>query len=168
MHDILRTFSDLWIAVYEEVLRHVDVDHWQIWEDISYGKGPMISLPMVREFLCPYIRRVGDFLKAHGVKAVNYGVVGAKGEASCANTIDGSQTDNGCQNAGAVYEPGKCIMCGACVKVAAEAGEDLGLSFIGRGFQVTVAGPFGRPMAEARHSGSRSATNARLCASSMA
>jgi hypothetical protein len=29
--------------------------------------------------------------------------VGAKGEASCANTIDGSQTDNGCQNAGAVY-----------------------------------------------------------------
>jgi formate dehydrogenase major subunit len=48
-----------------------------------------------------------------------------------------------------IFEPGKCIICGACVKVAAEAGEDLGLSFIGRGFQVTVAGPFGRPMAEA-------------------
>ena len=48
-----------------------------------------------------------------------------------------------------IFEPGKCIMCGACVKVAAEAGEELGLSFIGRGFQVTVAGPFGRPMAEA-------------------
>jgi formate dehydrogenase major subunit len=48
-----------------------------------------------------------------------------------------------------IFEPGKCIICGACVKVAAEAGEELGLSFIGRGFQVTVAGPFGRPMAEA-------------------
>ena len=70
VHDILKTFSDLWIAVYEEVLRQVDVDHWQIWEDISYGKGPMISLPMVREFVCPYIKRVGDFLKAHGVKII--------------------------------------------------------------------------------------------------
>jgi len=48
-----------------------------------------------------------------------------------------------------VFEPGKCIICGACVKVAAEAGEELGLSFIGRGFQVTVAAPFHQPMAEA-------------------
>ena len=48
-----------------------------------------------------------------------------------------------------IFEPGKCIICGACVKVAAEAGEELGLSFVGRGFQVAVAAPFGRPMAEA-------------------
>ena len=57
-----------------------------------------------------------------------------------------------------LFEPGKCIICGACVKVAAEAGEDLGLSFIGRGFQVTVAAPFDRPMAEAlRKSAKRAA-----------
>jgi formate dehydrogenase major subunit len=48
-----------------------------------------------------------------------------------------------------IFEPGKCIICGACVKVAAQAGEELGLSFIGRGFQVAVAAPFDRPMAEA-------------------
>ena len=48
-----------------------------------------------------------------------------------------------------VFEPGKCIICGACVKVAAQAGEELGLSFIGRGFHVAVAPPFDRPMAEA-------------------
>ncbi|HNW08241.1 MAG TPA: uroporphyrinogen decarboxylase family protein [Verrucomicrobiota bacterium] len=70
VHDILKTFTDLWIAVYEEVLHQVEVDHWQIWEDISYGKGPMISLPMVREFMCPYIKRVGDFLRAHGVQII--------------------------------------------------------------------------------------------------
>jgi formate dehydrogenase major subunit len=47
-----------------------------------------------------------------------------------------------------IYEPGKCIMCEACVRMAAGAGERLGLSFVGRGFDVTVAVPFGRPLSE--------------------
>lgn len=48
-----------------------------------------------------------------------------------------------------IYEPGKCILCDACVRIAAAAQEDLGLATIGRGFQVAVAAPFGRPMSEA-------------------
>ncbi len=56
-----------------------------------------------------------------------------------------------------IFEPGKCIICGACVQVAAQAGEDLGLSFIGRGFQVTVSSPFNRPMAEALRKSARRA-----------
>jgi formate dehydrogenase major subunit len=47
-----------------------------------------------------------------------------------------------------VYEPGKCIMCDTCVRIAAEAGEKLGLSIAGRGFAVTVAVPFDRPLSE--------------------
>jgi len=57
-----------------------------------------------------------------------------------------------------IFEPGKCILCGACLQVAAQAGEELGLSFAGRGFQVSVAPPFHRPVAEAlRQSGRRAA-----------
>jgi predicted molibdopterin-dependent oxidoreductase YjgC len=41
-----------------------------------------------------------------------------------------------------IYEPGKCIACGLCVQVASEAGEELGLTFVGRGFKVRVAVPF--------------------------
>jgi ferredoxin len=48
-----------------------------------------------------------------------------------------------------VYEPGKCILCDACVRIAAAAGEALGLTAIGRGFDVTVAAPFGQPLSEA-------------------
>jgi len=70
VHDILNTLTELWIAVYSEVLAQVEVDHWHIWEDISFGKGSMISPEMVREFLCPYIKRVGDFLKSHGVNII--------------------------------------------------------------------------------------------------
>jgi ferredoxin len=46
-----------------------------------------------------------------------------------------------------VYEPGKCIGCGLCVQITAQAGETLGLSFIGRGFDVRVAVPFGHSIA---------------------
>lgn len=47
-----------------------------------------------------------------------------------------------------VYEPGKCISCDACVRIAAAAGESLGLAMIGRGFDLTVAVPFGKPLSE--------------------
>jgi formate dehydrogenase major subunit len=45
-----------------------------------------------------------------------------------------------------VYEPGKCVMCDACVRIAAAAEEELGLSIVGRGFDVSVAVPFGAPL----------------------
>lgn len=41
-----------------------------------------------------------------------------------------------------IYEPGKCIDCGRCISIAERAGEELGLTFIGRGFEVRVAPPF--------------------------
>lgn len=48
-----------------------------------------------------------------------------------------------------IYEPGKCINCGLCIQIAAEAGEELGLTFVGRGFDVRVAVPFDHSMADA-------------------
>ena len=47
-----------------------------------------------------------------------------------------------------VYEPGKCIMCDGCVRIAAAAGEELGVSISGRGFDVSVAVPFDHPLSE--------------------
>jgi len=47
-----------------------------------------------------------------------------------------------------IYEPGKCISCGLCVQITAEAGEKFGLSFVGRGFDAQVTVPFGRSVAE--------------------
>jgi NADPH-dependent glutamate synthase beta subunit-like oxidoreductase len=47
-----------------------------------------------------------------------------------------------------VYEPGKCIKCGLCIRIAQEEGEELGLAFVGRGFDVHVGGGFSRPVLE--------------------
>lgn len=47
-----------------------------------------------------------------------------------------------------IFEPGKCIDCGLCIQIAREAGEELGLTFIGRGFDVRVAVPFESSIAD--------------------
>ncbi len=52
--------------------------------------------------------------------------------------------DQQLQPGGVIFEPGKCILCGICVKLTELAQEDLGLTFIGRGFDVRVAAPFNR------------------------
>ena len=41
-----------------------------------------------------------------------------------------------------VYEPEKCIKCGLCVEIAQRNKELIGLTFIGRGFDVEMAVPF--------------------------
>ncbi len=48
-----------------------------------------------------------------------------------------------------LFEPGKCIKCELCVKIAASAGEPLGLSFVGRGFDVELRVPFDGQLDEA-------------------
>ena len=70
IHDMLNTFTEIWLAVFAEVLAKVEIDHWHIWEDISYGRGSMISPSTVREYMLPYIKRIGDFLKARDVKHI--------------------------------------------------------------------------------------------------
>ena len=48
-----------------------------------------------------------------------------------------------------IYEPGKCINCELCIKIAAESDNALGLTFVGRGFDVRVGVPFDGTMEEA-------------------
>jgi ferredoxin len=51
--------------------------------------------------------------------------------------------------AAVLFEPGKCIKCELCVKIAAAAREPLGLTFVGRGFHVELQVPFGGALDQA-------------------
>ncbi|MBT3192493.1 MAG: NAD(P)-binding protein [Verrucomicrobia bacterium] len=50
------------------------------------------------------------------------------------------------QQGGLVFEPGKCIKCGICVRITEREGEALGLTFIGRGFDIRIGVPFERSL----------------------
>lgn len=48
-----------------------------------------------------------------------------------------------------IFEPAKCILCGVCIEVAREEKQALGLTYIGRGFDVRVGIPFDAPLSDA-------------------
>ncbi|MBI5093735.1 MAG: (2Fe-2S)-binding protein [Candidatus Hydrogenedentes bacterium] len=48
-----------------------------------------------------------------------------------------------------LFEPGKCIRCGLCVAIAEKHGEDIGLAFSGRGFDLEIRVPFDHSFDEA-------------------
>ncbi len=52
------------------------------------------------------------------------------------------------QDAGAVFEPGKCIKCGLCVHVTQREGEPYGFAFVGRGFDLKTSIALGRTLPE--------------------
>ena len=51
-----------------------------------------------------------------------------------------------------IFEPGKCIKCGICVRITERAHEKLGLTFIGRGFDTVVGVPFNESLGAALQS----------------
>ncbi len=53
------------------------------------------------------------------------------------------------QHAEVIFEPGKCIDCGLCISIAEAGGEPLGLTFIGRGFDVRVGVPLSGSLRDA-------------------
>jgi len=92
--------------------------------------------------------KLRQYARQYGARPSRY-----KGESACGGFVQCVQHPD------VIYEPGKCIDCGLCIKIAAEAGEELGLTFIGRGFDVRVAVPFDRSMAEAlSHAANRCVT----------
>ena len=67
VRDIMRTFTDLWLALYEEIVKIVRVDHIHIWEDMSGKQGSLISMAMVEEFMGPEYDRMAAFAARHKI-----------------------------------------------------------------------------------------------------
>jgi len=67
VRDIMVHLTDLYLAVFEEVVAHVEVDVVHIWEDMCGRQGSLISPAHWREFMGPCYRRIKAFTKAHSI-----------------------------------------------------------------------------------------------------
>ncbi len=68
IHDMFSTYADFVIEISKPILERIDLDYVLIGEDgIAYKNGPLVSPDLYRGFYLPYVKRVLDFFKDHGV-----------------------------------------------------------------------------------------------------
>jgi uroporphyrinogen decarboxylase len=80
VHDVIDTFTDLWLRLYAAACAAGRVDHVHIWEDMSGKQGSLISMAMVEEFMMPAYDRIVAFARDHGVPIVSVDTDGLVGE----------------------------------------------------------------------------------------
>jgi hypothetical protein len=69
--DVIDTFVSLWLAIYEQVVTKLRVDHLHIWEDMSGKQGSLISMEMVERFMMPSYDRIAAFARRHDIPLVS-------------------------------------------------------------------------------------------------
>jgi uroporphyrinogen decarboxylase len=71
VRDIMQTFVDQWVTIFEAVAKRIRIDHIHIWEDMSGRQGSLISMRMVEEFMMPHYDRIVAFARQHGIPIVS-------------------------------------------------------------------------------------------------
>ncbi|MBA4387123.1 MAG: hypothetical protein C0404_04020 [Verrucomicrobia bacterium] len=71
VHDIMTTYTSIWLELYEKVAAVVQIDHIHIWEDMSGKQGSLLSPAMIEDFMMPEYDRIAAFAKGHGIPLVS-------------------------------------------------------------------------------------------------
>ena len=71
VHDIINTYADLWIELYQAIAEKTQIDIIHLWEDMSGRQGSLISMEMVEEFMMPAYDRIIKFAAENRVKVVS-------------------------------------------------------------------------------------------------
>jgi uroporphyrinogen decarboxylase len=70
IHDIMDSYTEMVITIWGRMVRDVDFDLIEFWEDMASKNGCLISPEMFREFLLPNYRRVAAFAKEHRIEII--------------------------------------------------------------------------------------------------
>jgi len=71
IRDIMQTYTDLWLQIYEAIAAKTQIDHIHIWEDMSGRQGSLISMQMVEDFMMPHYDRIMAFAREHDIPIVS-------------------------------------------------------------------------------------------------
>ena len=70
VHEIMDTYTEMAIAVWEKMVVDVDFDLIECWEDMASKNGSFVSPKTFREFMTPNYQRIAEFARAHGIKVI--------------------------------------------------------------------------------------------------
>jgi uroporphyrinogen decarboxylase len=69
--EMFEFIADFVIAVTTPILKEVDFDYFNFFEDLACKSGPLVGPVTFRRFIYPHYRRTIDHLKRHGVRYVS-------------------------------------------------------------------------------------------------
>ncbi len=67
VEEMMDTIADYVIVMAGQLLDHIEVDIFGLWEDMAFNHGPLISPDLVRRYMLPRYKKVVEFLKGRGV-----------------------------------------------------------------------------------------------------
>jgi uroporphyrinogen decarboxylase len=71
VHEIMDHMTSLYLAVFDQVVRHVQIDEIHLWEDMCYRNGPLISPQHWDTFMGPNYQRIKAFADAHDIPIIS-------------------------------------------------------------------------------------------------
>jgi hypothetical protein len=71
VHEIMDHMTSLYLTVFDQVVRTVQVDMIHIWEDMCSRNGPLISPTHWDEFMGPNYRRIKAFADQHNIPVIS-------------------------------------------------------------------------------------------------
>lgn len=70
VHDMMDSYTDMAISLWEKQLADVDFDLVECWEDMASKNGSLISPATFDEFMAPNYRRIADFARQNGIRVI--------------------------------------------------------------------------------------------------
>lgn len=70
VHAIMEYYTDMVLTIWSRMVREVDFDLIEFWEDMASKNGCLISPDMFREFMLPNYRRVATFAQKHKIEII--------------------------------------------------------------------------------------------------
>ena len=70
VHEMMDYLADYFVEMLKKIVFEIRFDYAQMWEDMAYKNGYLISPKLVREFMVPGYRKIVDLLHKAGIEII--------------------------------------------------------------------------------------------------
>lgn len=70
VHGIMNDYTEMAIHIWKKMVKDVEFDLIECWEDMASKNGSLISPKTFREFMTPCYKKIAAFAREHGIKVL--------------------------------------------------------------------------------------------------